>query len=407
MKFKIPVSRRKEFFLSLSIILVGNTLGLGMYIQESRSSYTQSLPRKGFGEGTYEETLKVYTEKGSDEIQITVAEQKYSQEQIEDSLAEAYTFLSQWFQKNISGSDAIRKNLIFPSELSDNPAQFFWSTDAPDLLSWDGELGEEIPEEGSLVTLRCVLSIGENELVWSETATVFPPSLSHSDLLGKNIQQKAEEISDQTGNDLLLPSEVQGTKLTYQRMKSRDSWMICILSLLLGLGIFPLAKEKEKQAQAKRFRQMQRDYPDIIQKLILFLKAGLSIQKSVEKLAADYLNRKNLALTGTRYAYEELVKTCHEMEKGIYEKDAYERFGKRCGLAEYKILSVLLVQNLRKGNQSILELLEREAVSAGEERLRRAKIQGEEAATKLLLPMILQLLVVLIILMVPAFINFF
>lgn len=147
---------------------------------------------------------------------------------------------------------------------------------------------------------RCVLSIGENELVWSETATVFPPSLSHSDLLGKNIQQKAEEISDQTGNDLLLPSEVQGTKLTYQRMKSRDSWMICILSLLLGLGIFPLAKEKEKQAQAKRFRQMQRDYPDIIQKLILFLKAGLSIQKSVEKLAADYLNRKNLALTGTR-----------------------------------------------------------------------------------------------------------
>ena len=110
LKFKIPVSRRKEFFLSLSIILVGNTLGLGMYIQESRSSYTQSLPRKGFGEGTYEETLKVYTEKGSDEIQITVAEQKYSQEQIEDSLAEAYTFLSQWFQKNISGSDGILLN---------------------------------------------------------------------------------------------------------------------------------------------------------------------------------------------------------------------------------------------------------------------------------------------------------
>ena len=124
----------------------------------------------------------------------------------------------------------------------------------------------------------------------------------------------------------------------------------------------------------------------------------------MEKLAADYLKRKKAALTGTRYAYEELVKTCLEMERGVYEKEAYERLGRRCGLAEYKILSVLLVQNLKKGNQSILELLEREAVSAGEERLRRARIQGEEASTKLLLPMILQLLVVFIILMVPAFI---
>ena len=85
----------------------------------------------------------------------------------------------------------------------------------------------------------------------------------------------------------------------------------------------------------------------------------------MEKLAADYLKRKKAALTGTRYAYEELVKTCLEMERGVYEKEAYERLGRRCGLAEYKILSVLLVQNLKKGNQSILELLEREAVSAG------------------------------------------
>ena len=67
----------------------------------------------------------------------------------------------------------------------------------------------------------------------------------------------------------------------------------------------------------------------------------------------------------------------------------------------------MLFRSLKKGNQSILELLEREAVSAGEERLRRARIQGEEASAKLLLPMILQLLVVFIILMVPAFINFF
>lgn len=393
--------------MSLTIIIAGNTLALGLYMQENNASYTQSLPRKNFGEGDYEENLKVHTAEGTEEITVTVEEQQFSQSQIDSSLEDAYANVNQWFTKNVSSKNGIRKDISFPSEIPDNPAQLFWSTDSPDLLSWSGKLGEDIPEKGSEVTLRCTISIGENELIWEEKAMVFPPSLSQSEQLEKNIQKEAENISGKEENKLLLPSEVQGAAVSYQRIQDNDIWLLCILSLLLGLGIFPLAKEREKQAEKKRSRQMQRDYPDIIQKLILFLKAGLSIQKSIEKLAADYLSRKKLHLTDTRYAYEELVKTCREMEKGIYEKEAYERFGRRCGLAEYKILSVLLVQNLKKGNQSILELLEREAVSAGEERLRRAKIQGEEASTKLLLPMILQLLVVLIILMVPAFINFF
>lgn len=80
--------------------------------------------------------------------------------------------------------------------------------------------------------------------------------------------------------------------------------------------------------------------------------------------------------------------------------------GRRFGLSQYKMLSVLLVQNLRKGNENLLELLEREAASVTEERKRNAKVQGEEAGIKLLLPMVMQLIVVLIILMVPAFLNF-
>ena len=407
MKSKLLKNQKKELFLSLFIILCGNLLGIGMFLKENISSSTQALPRKAFGQGAYEETLQISTEKGTDEIQITVEEQQYSPSQIEAYLNEADSYLSRWYRKNISDKNYLKKDLDLPSSLTGNPTEFFWSTDAPDLLSWDGKLGEDIPKEGCQVNLRCTLSIGENELIWEKQPTVFPPSLSEIQLLEKNIQQEAENISDETDKELLLPSVVDGTEITYQLNRKRDGWVICILSLLLGLGIFPLTKEKEKQARDQRFRQMQRDYPDIIQKLILFLKAGLSIRKSMEKLAADYLKRKEAALIGTRYAYEELVKTCLEMERGIYEKDAYERLGRRCSLAEYKILSVLLVQNLKKGNQSILELLEREAVAAGEERLRRARIQGEEATTKLLLPMILQLLVVFIILMVPAFINFF
>lgn len=407
MKFKFPENRKKEIFLSLIIILSGNLLGAGMFLWENRNSHVHSLPRKEYGLGSYEKTLTASTSESTAEIQVTVEEQQYSQSQIEEHLKAASEFLTQWFKSNVSSQNILNKDLDFPSQVPDNPAGLSWSTSSPEFLSWKGRLGEDIPSEGVSVNLRCTISIGENETVWEKTIMVTPPSLSEAELFEKAIQQEAENITDEDSQEFLLPSVVQGKEVTYRQTGGQDSWKICLLSLFLGLGIFPLAKERERQAEQKRFLQMQKDYPDIVQKLILFLRAGLSIRMAVEKLAKDYLVRKEEEQNVIRYAYEEIVKTWGEMEGGVYEKEAYERFGRRCGLAEYKALSVLLVQNLKKGNQSILELLEREAVCAGKERLRRARIQGEEASTKLLLPMILQLFVVLIILMVPAFISFF
>ena len=64
-----------------------------------------------------------------------------------------------------------------------------------------------------------------------------------------------------------------------------------------------------------------------------------------------------------------------------------------------------LSQNLRKGTKGLSELLKLESIQAFEERKARAKRLGEEAGTKLLLPMFLMLAVVLIIVIVPAFLT--
>ena len=61
-----------------------------------------------------------------------------------------------------------------------------------------------------------------------------------------------------------------------------------------------------------------------------------------------------------------------------------------------------MVQNVRKGNAQIQKILEKEKIEAYEKQKARVKIAGEEAGTKLLLPMLLMLLIVLIIIMVPT-----
>ena len=93
------------------------------------------------------------------------------------------------------------------------------------------------------------------------------------------------------------------------------------------------------------------------------------------------------------------------MQRDVTELESYEQFGKRCGLKAYRKLAALLTQNLRKGSKGLSELLRTEADQAFEERKAAAKKRGEEAGTKLLLPMFMMLSMVLLIVIVPAFLS--
>lgn len=404
MKFKL--SGKKEWYLAVLIIVVGNLLGMGMAAVEKRSAKTDYLERNPYGEGAYEETLQVELEGKQEEIQIYVEEQKYTEADKKRYLKEAEKELNTWFQRVCGDKGEIRQSLSFPDKLEQNPVTLSWSTSQPQILDWEGVLGTGVAPKGEMVDLMCTITLEEEMKIWQKEVRVYPPRRTEKEALQEEIQVRAEKLSEENSKKMYLPETYQGEAVHYRRTAGNTGYLVCVLSVLLGFGIFPLKKERERQKEELRKKEMQRDYPDVLDKLVLFLQAGFSIRKAMEKLAIDYQRNRQKYHMKERAAYEEIVKTCREMEGGVYEADAYERMGKRCKISQYKILSVLLVQNLRKGNQNILELLEREAASAGEERKREARVRGEEASVKLLLPMIMQLMVVLVILMVPAFLRF-
>ena len=148
---------------------------------------------------------------------------------------------------------------------------------------------------------------------------------------------------------------------------------------------------------------MERDYPNIVSKIVMLLDTGMTMKQVWEKLVLQYEQRRGEGVR--RAAYEEMVQTYHEMQSGITETEAYERFGMRCGRAPYLKLSALLSQNVRKGSRGLSELLRVDAIQAFENRKSNAKRRGEEAGTKLMLPMIGMLAVVLIMVVVPAFLS--
>ena len=64
------------------------------------------------------------------------------------------------------------------------------------------------------------------------------------------------------------------------------------------------------------------------------------------------------------------------------------------------------LQNLKKGNKELLSVMQQEAKASFEERRNTARKLGEEAETKLLLPMIVMLAITMLIIIIPAYYSF-
>lgn len=160
-------------------------------------------------------------------------------------------------------------------------------------------------------------------------------------------------------------------------------------------------KQKRKKAEKERINQMKTDYPQIINKFNLYLSAGMTVRRAWFRIAADYEREKDTA--ETRQAYEEMVYTMHQIQGGAAEGEAYENYGSRCGIPVYRKFGTMLSQNLRKGSKGLCTLLKREAEEAYEERKNLAKKLGEEAGTKLMIPMFMMLAIVFLIVIVPSF----
>ena len=187
---------------------------------------------------------------------------------------------------------------------------------------------------------------------------------------------------------------------------SENSYVMPLMLLVLAVCLFFIAaRQRAAKKEQQRRDALKKDYPELISRLLLYLQAGLVPKASFIRIAEGYRKDQNARKQKERPAFEEVEKTCIEMDNGISEEEAYIRFGKRCVLPVYRTLSVLLVQSIKKGGTGLSDTLQREIVTAMEERKRLSRTEGEKASIKLLLPMGLMLLVVLMITIIPAFMS--
>ena len=299
-------------------------------------------------------------------------------------------------------------DLHLPETVDGENVVISWRPDTYECIEGDGRIREDFRDpKGMTMILTAELSYFDKRKEIRFPVKIYPAVQSTEKSIHDALIRKIGRIDEKTASEeeLILPGKIGDKDVTYRRKAKQTGGVILFLTFLCGGAVY-IGRDRDLDEKIKlREKEMLRDYPEILSKMILLFSAGMTIRGAVEKLVHDYEKRKEM--TGrSAYAYEELRVTLYEMNSGVSEAQAYEKLGNRVGIRHYSRLGSLLSQNLRKGSAGLLAALEQEAGEAFAERKASARKRGEEAGTKLLLPMGIMLLIVMVIVIIPAFLSF-
>ena len=426
---EIKARRSKRYICLISLVGIIVVFIL-VSVQDTKDNSISKIERPEPGEDAKSVELDVYDEAGNKQTTINtyIEPRRMTEQETQKCFDNAYDELVRVMLKDNISVDCITQDIYIPYSLADGLITVNLYPSDYSVIDYDGTVHNEsmIYEDSINVSIYYVMQYEEYDRQGVIDMVVRPAGTKLKDgelsynnanlnsasalALGQNTIQK---IVDNTANKdtneawASLPDSIADTPVYYRYAGEETPWFIYIVMAVAIVGLV-LYKRKTKglRQQKQRIEELQYDYSELISKLTLLLGAGMTIRKAWEKMVSDYVKRKE-AGGEIKAVYEEMYITDCNINAGISEYAAYEEFGHRCNTREYLKLASLLQTNLKRGTNRLRELLYQESYDAFEQRKNLAKQKGEEATTKLLIPMIMMLVVVMVIVMIPAVMSFY
>lgn len=387
-------------------VAVGILLGVGGFAwQHGGASICTSLEREDYGGDPVVYDLSVEgLEQGTVPVQIQVPPRRYTEQEAAEIFAKVKAGILEEILGENPSLQEVRHDLILPAE-KPGGIRIAWRSSEPEVLDEDGTIlaGWE-SDSGTQVTLQAEITDGFYRDEMEVAVIVYPPERREAEQLASQLAQQVEQAAaKQPGAvQVALPREFEGRTLRFRKETGTEYLLFPVLGVVLAMFFHWQAKNTEMEARKKREKQLQYDYADLVYQLMVFTGAGLTVSRAWKQIVDNYEKRLGNRTSQPRAVYEEMEIALGEMENGRPESQAVSRFGERCQLNEYRRLSSILGQNRHTGMKNLQELLAQEMDTAWEQQKQAAKRLGEEAGTKLLLPLFLMLLVVMVLVMVPA-----
>jgi tight adherence protein C len=175
---------------------------------------------------------------------------------------------------------------------------------------------------------------------------------------------------------------------------ANDIMMLIVFLVLAAVAYYYFGTATESKIK-KRSEQMLNDFSIVVSKLALLTNAGMIIREAWNEVA----------YTGDSPLYKEMQNAVIEMDNGVSEIDAFFNFGTRCVIPQIKKFSSTIAQGIVKGNSELTIMLQEQSKEVWGEKKQNVRRQGEKAASRLLIPVMIMFIGILIMIIVPIFTN--
>lgn len=397
------VKRNLKIFVLCALLLA-----LAYYSQETGKILQENgtLPRNEFGDGNQDVDLILNAE-GLEEdypYELEVAEMRITEKDAKVYFEKAIEEIDETVCAEGEEPTHVEQNLNIKSRYAGGLVEAEWDFLNTSAVRYNGEIvSGQLAPEGEMVRVQVELTCCEYKEMYEFFVHVYPVKQTKQEKLIQEIENYISKESEKKNqNKLKLPQVVDGVPLTWSEPKENLVLKVFLLEIIFLIALKIMEVEKQKDTLKARQESMRLDYSDIVSKLSILVGAGMSVRQAWDTICMRYLADLRNGLTKEKPAYEEMVATSHEMQDGRSERAAFQNFSERVGVGEYHRLSRILVQSIQKGAKGICGMLQQEATDAFESRKLLARKLGEQASTKMMIPLMLMLGIVMAMIMVPA-----
>ena len=384
------------------IIIFGDLICLNNTF--SKTGNVKRKKKKNYGEGEKVYELEAKFKDGyRQNVKIKLSEKANSYDDVKLIFENSY----QSILKNMLNGNQSINNITGDVKLIyslDNNVTVDWNLNNTLYIDYGGKiLWDNMGNVDKVsVDIEVTLSLDTYSKTYNIPLTINKAGRKKSEIIDESIEKYIDEYT-KSDKEVELMNSINDEEVEFVEKKKKSSIIYIFIGVIMALVLYMIKGKELQDYEDKRRKQLEIDYVTMVNKITILHSAGMTILAAWDKVISDY--EKNKSTLGMRYAYEEMKYARQKMKNGYSECQAYLDYGKRCGIHSYIKFGNLLEQNIRKGTKGLSEILESEVNDAYEERKALARKKGEEAGTKLLLPMGIMLVISMAIIIIPAFLS--
>ena len=170
---------------------------------------------------------------------------------------------------------------------------------------------------------------------------------------------------------------------------------VVLIMLMMAAVLFYYCMKTTQRKILSRSEELLSEFANVVSKLALLTNAGMILHEAWRQVAES----------GEGVMYDEMKTVCLDMDNGVSESEALRLFGLRCIIPEIKKFTSTVTQGLSKGNAELSIELQKQSKELWMIKKQNVKRQGEIAANKLMLPIVIMFIGILIMVIIPIFAN--